>query len=174
MEPTSLRSPQEINTCVSAWTEWGFRTTFRWRHPEPPAVFGFTTTLSSLWPGDSGPLFDGGWNPSKKRRVQINQSAPHCKPAPPSPPPPSSVFHFPLCKLEGSGAKHVRTLLTPIKPPAVFFTPLSASLEQNMPEPAPPSSDFFSLFCGLGPHPTGRPQTYSCERLWPCTPPSPA
>ena len=71
-------------------------------------------------------------------------------------------------------------------PPAVFFTPLSASLgvlaqnmlgpvppqsspqqcfslplckpEQNMSGPAPPSSDFYSLFCGPGPHPPAGPR----------------
>ena len=57
----------------------------------------------------------------------------------------------------------------------MFFTPLSASLEQNMSGPAPPSSDFYSFFCDLPPPPSPawQAQAYPSEGLWRCEPPSP-
>ena len=56
----------------------------------------------------------------------------------------------------------------------MFFSPLSASLEQNMSGSNLPSSDFYSLFCGLGPPPPWQAQAYPSKGLWPCAPPSPA
>ena len=97
---------------------------------EPPVVFGFTTTSPSLWPGDSGPLFDGEWNSSKKTPKSIGTPLRARRTEPPS-----SVFHSPLCKLWVLAQNMLGLAPPPIEPPAVFFTPLSASLEQNMSGP---------------------------------------
>ena len=134
----------------------------------PQQCLVFTTYLS-LWPGDFGPLFNGGRNSSKKLRAQIKPSAPHCEAAPPNP---SSVF--PLFSVSlGFWYKTCQGPPHPIEPPAVFFTPLSASLEQNMSGPAQPAVIFHSLFCGLGPPTPWQAEAYS-KGLWPCAPPSPA
>ena len=67
----------------------------------------------------------------------------------------------------GTQAKHVdKSIDTPLRarptdtppPPAVFFTPLSACLEQNMSCHAHPAVNFYSFFNGLGPLPPGRPR----------------
>ena len=72
--------------------------------------------------------------------------------------PPSSVFYSPLCKLGDSGAKHVRARPTPIEPPAVFFTPISASLEQNMFGPPHPAVILTLFSVAWGPHPLADPR----------------
>ena len=37
--------------------------------PSPQQCLVLQPLLSSPWPGDSGPLFDGGWNSGKKSRA---------------------------------------------------------------------------------------------------------
>ena len=68
--------------------------------PNPPAMF-FIPSLQAwgFWKNMLGPLTE----------------------------PSSSDFHSPLCKLGGSGAKHVRARPTPIEPPAVIFTLFSVA-----------------------------------------------
>ena len=96
-------------------------------------------------------MADGTQVKNVGRRKTYRQ--PTASPPPPPPTKPHQFFHSLLCKLGGSGTQHVRARPTPIEPAAVISTPLSASLEQNMSGTAPPSSDFYSLFCGLCPLP---------------------
>ena len=115
---------------------WGFWTTFRWRVELKQKTSGVDKSIGT--PLQALPL------------------------EPPPPPSPQQCFSLPCLQAWVSGAKHNRARPTPSSPQ--FFTPLSASLEQNMSGPAKPSSDFYSLW---------QPQAYSSEGLWACAPPSP-